>query len=250
MAPPRKRRTLSPLPPAASEKRPKTSSYRQLLHTLQEKESADQESSDDEESELEDEKEEEEEKEDEKKGGKRFWVYVLESVASPHYSYVGFTVDRARRLRQHNGELASGGAKYTKLHRPWRMVLSIEAQHLNNNNNNNNENEWWTKSAALQLEWRVKHVTKGRSRRRPKLGNPGRQRWKTLRLVDRPAVERRVNDIFWLLHNRKRWTSNAPEWNPTRALRIEMLPSLATPQIKLFAQQCAFWKPSIHPLAI
>jgi predicted GIY-YIG superfamily endonuclease len=177
-----------------------------------------------------------------KTGG--FWVYLLESCASPHFSYVGFTVNRERRLRQHNGELKCGGAKYTKNHRPWRMVMSISCD-----NSESTDNSWWNKISALQLEWRCKHVSKGRSRRRrPRMGNLEMQRWKTIRVLNRPAVERRLNDIFWLLHNRKKWTPNAPEWTPGRSLRIEMHPSLITPEIQKFAQHCSFWQPKIHPL--
>jgi len=172
-------------------------------------------------------------------GGGKFWVYVLESCASPHYSYIGFTVDRERRLRQHNGDLKCGGAKYTKTHRPWRMVMSMSVDDANTQN-------WWTKSAALQLEWRSKHVCKSRrTRRRP----PSNSRWRTLRVQNRPAVERRINDIFWLLNNRKKWTRNSPEWQDGRSLRIEMHPSLITPQIQEFAKNCAFWKPTIHPFS-
>lgn len=181
----------------------------------------------------------------EKVGG-GYWVYVLESCASAHYSYVGFTVNRERRLRQHNGELACGGAKYTKLHRPWRMVMSISVDEKSD------DCGWWTKSAALQLEWRCKHVSKGRSgqkRRRARMGNLQMRRWKTIRIVDRPAVERRINDIFWLLHNRKKWTRNAPEWKPGRSLRIELHPSLANlTDLKKFVTQCSYWQPTLHTL--
>lgn len=51
-------------------------------------------------------------------------VYVLQSIANPRMTYVGFTVDPANRIRQHNG-LISGGAKFTKMHRPWKMVLHV-----------------------------------------------------------------------------------------------------------------------------
>jgi predicted GIY-YIG superfamily endonuclease len=169
--------------------------------------------------------------------GPGFWVYVLESQASPHFSYIGFTVDRRRRLRQHNGELV-GGAKYTKMRGPWKMVMSISGS-----------GDWWTKIAALQLEWRAKHVTKGRSRRRPKMGNPEMRRWKTIRVYNRPAVERRINDIFWLLHNRRKWTRGAPEWQAGRTLRIELEPTLITPELRKFAEGCSFWTPQLSPLS-
>ena len=47
-------------------------------------------------------------------------VYVLRSLSAAARSYVGYTPDPARRLRQHNGEVA-GGAKRTARARPWAM---------------------------------------------------------------------------------------------------------------------------------
>ena len=48
-----------------------------------------------------------------------WWVYVLVSDASDR-TYVGSTVDPARRLHEHNGRL-KGGAKSTRAGRPWRV---------------------------------------------------------------------------------------------------------------------------------
>jgi structure-specific endonuclease subunit SLX1 len=39
-------------------------------------------------------------------------------------SYVGYTTAPARRLRQHNGELA-GGANTTSRGRPWQLLLFV-----------------------------------------------------------------------------------------------------------------------------
>lgn len=64
-------------------------------------------------------------------------------------------------------------------------------------------------------------------------------------MVNRPAVERRLNDIFWLLSNRKKWTSNSPEWQPGRSIKIEIQPSLMTPQLLQFAKYCPYWAPTI-----
>lgn len=49
----------------------------------------------------------------------RWCVYVLANPAGR--TYVGVTTDVARRLRQHNGELA-GGARFTRGRGPWRLV--------------------------------------------------------------------------------------------------------------------------------
>ncbi len=54
-------------------------------------------------------------------------VYLLRSL-NPRYSrrtYVGYTIDPERRIRQHNGEI-TGGAKRTIKSRPWKMVCYIE----------------------------------------------------------------------------------------------------------------------------
>jgi putative endonuclease len=47
-----------------------------------------------------------------------WFVYVL--VSTGGRTYVGIATDVARRLRQHNGELA-GGARATRGHRPWAV---------------------------------------------------------------------------------------------------------------------------------
>lgn len=52
------------------------------------------------------------------------YIYVLESMNEKKWfkgaGYVGITEDVKTRLMRHNGKL-SGGAKCTKLKRPWRI---------------------------------------------------------------------------------------------------------------------------------
>ena len=43
-------------------------------------------------------------------------------------TYIGFTVNPSRRIRQHNGELVSG-AKSTRSGRPWDMVMVVSGFH-------------------------------------------------------------------------------------------------------------------------
>jgi predicted GIY-YIG superfamily endonuclease len=50
--------------------------------------------------------------------------YVLASSDS-HRTYVGYTIDLSRRIRQHNGEL-SGGARATRGNRPYRVLFCVE----------------------------------------------------------------------------------------------------------------------------
>jgi len=72
------------------------------------------------------------------------FVYLLASTTSRR-TYVGYTVNLARRLRQHNGEI-KGGAKYTHRGRPWRMICYVAGFPDN--------------VTALQYEWRVHHPPK------------------------------------------------------------------------------------------
>jgi predicted GIY-YIG superfamily endonuclease len=72
------------------------------------------------------------------------FVYIIASTVC-NRTYVGYTVNPIRRLRQHNGEI-SGGAKTTRRGRPWRLVSIIKG--------------FPDKRSALQFEWRMHHVPK------------------------------------------------------------------------------------------
>jgi predicted GIY-YIG superfamily endonuclease len=72
----------------------------------------------------------------------RHCVYLLNSLSKPQRTYVGYTVDLDRRVRQHNGELV-GGAKYTQHGRPWKVIGYVTG--------------FPTDSLALQFEWRMHH---------------------------------------------------------------------------------------------
>ncbi|CAJ1960548.1 unnamed protein product [Sphenostylis stenocarpa] len=73
-----------------------------------------------------------------------FACYLLTSL-SPRYkghTYIGFTVNPRRRIRQHNGEIGCGAWR-TKKRRPWEMVLCIYG--------------FPTNVSALQFEWAWQH---------------------------------------------------------------------------------------------
>jgi len=79
------------------------------------------------------------------KDGKGFFAcYLLTSLSPRHkgQTYIGFTVNPRRRIRQHNGEITSGAWR-TKKKRPWEMVLCIYG--------------FPTNVSALQFEWAWQH---------------------------------------------------------------------------------------------
>ncbi|PRQ34740.1 putative GIY-YIG nuclease superfamily, structure-specific endonuclease subunit Slx1 [Rosa chinensis] len=77
---------------------------------------------------------------EESEGGRFFACYLLTSLC-PRYkghTYIGFTVNPRRRIRQHNGEIGRGAWR-TKKKRPWEMALCIYG--------------FPTNTSALQFEW-------------------------------------------------------------------------------------------------
>jgi structure-specific endonuclease subunit SLX1 len=79
-----------------------------------------------------------------------YYCYILRSI-NPSFTnntYVGFTTDPKRRIRQHNGEL-TGGAKATFSKRPHEIYCIISG--------------FKTQHDALSYEWHFKHPS-GRKR--------------------------------------------------------------------------------------
>ena len=59
---------------------------------------------------------------------RHYLCYLLRSKVRPpagDRTYIGITTDPPRRIRQHNGELASGGARRTRGHRPWEYIAAV-----------------------------------------------------------------------------------------------------------------------------
>lgn len=80
-------------------------------------------------------------------------VYLLRSLRTPRCTYIGYSVNPLHRLRQHNGDVAHGGAWKTRRHRPWALVLVVYGfPHA---------------VAALQFEWRWQRTLPA-----PRQGNP------------------------------------------------------------------------------
>lgn len=71
-----------------------------------------------------------------------FYVYILKCNDGSYYT--GYTDDLEDRLKEHNGEL-SGGARYTRSHRPVELVYSEPFQN---------------QSDALKREAEIKKMTR------------------------------------------------------------------------------------------
>lgn len=112
-------------------------------------------------------------------------IYILKSTNPkfPNRTYVGYTVNLRRRLRQHNG-IIKGGAKYTRVGRPYKLVCYIEG--------------FPSKSNALQFEWRC-HNPGGKSKDHKKI----KARYRRYKGMDRR--QRILQFVLGL----EKWTKNA-----------------------------------------
>lgn len=74
--------------------------------------------------------------------GRRFFTYIVELPNGDFYT--GWTTDRQRRLRQHNG-IIPGGAKRTRGHRPIYIIWFAETD---------------SQSHAMRFEGKIKKFSK------------------------------------------------------------------------------------------
>ena len=82
-------------------------------------------------------------------GNEHYHCYLLRSQnpKHPYKTYVGFTVDPHRRLRQHNGLLKHGGAWRTrKSGRPWEFAAIVDG--------------FTSQRMGLQFEWAWQHCNR------------------------------------------------------------------------------------------
>lgn len=109
-------------------------------------------------------------------------------------TYVGYTTDPDRRLRQHNGELTGGAWSTARSNRragtprsgAWRFLFIVACEEpattsgtTNSGASASHYHEPWTSTRGLSLEWHLKRrrgVARGRrpSRRRHSSSNKGR----------------------------------------------------------------------------
>lgn len=79
------------------------------------------------------------------------YCYILYNNLN-NKTYVGYTVDPMRRLRQHNGQLV-GGARYTKQSKgKWSFLAVITSPSF-------------TSNLALSLEWYIKYNSRNKNKR-------------------------------------------------------------------------------------
>lgn len=92
------------------------------------------------------------------------YCYILEVVGDRRYNYIGYTVNMARRIRQHNGELV-GGARITSrksvLGHRWRVIALVTSTDFDH-------------CRALSCEWWIKHPSGRRRGQGTHSGSVGR----------------------------------------------------------------------------
>ena len=74
----------------------------------------------------------------------RQYCYIIR-IPTKNRTYVGYTVEPTRRIKQHNGIL-KGGAKATSIAKDWQFLAIITS-----------DNELFTNVVALSIEWHLKH---------------------------------------------------------------------------------------------
>jgi structure-specific endonuclease subunit SLX1 len=81
---------------------------------------------------------------------KKHFCYVLQQIDKPKLrNYVGYTVNPARRIRQHNG-IICGGARFTR-NKQWEFLLLFSCPS-------------WNSTRGLQMEWLIKHPLRKKKR--------------------------------------------------------------------------------------
>jgi predicted GIY-YIG superfamily endonuclease len=74
-------------------------------------------------------------------------VYCLATVEEPTLTYIGATIDKDRRLKQHNGILVGGARATSRRPGGWYRVCHVRG--------------FPSFNTALSFEWHWKHFSKG-----------------------------------------------------------------------------------------
>lgn len=78
------------------------------------------------------------------KADSEHFCYMLLSESKPNSTYIGYSTNPFRRLREHNGLVKNKGAKYTSTKgRPWRLAFVVSG--------------FQTDVEALRFEWAWKN---------------------------------------------------------------------------------------------
>lgn len=113
-----------------------------------------------------------------------FFCYLLRSLARKNgrrstATYIGFTVNPLRRLRQHNGEI-KGGAFRTRRYQPWIHAAIVGG--------------FQSKTQALAFEWAWQHPNRSKTVRRL-IGDADARKLKRKR-----GSAGRLEALFYMLH--------------------------------------------------
>jgi predicted GIY-YIG superfamily endonuclease len=146
-----------------------------------------------------------------------FYVYILQNELKPNITYIGKTNNIYKRLRQHNN-LLSGGAKFTKRYKKWKMLCFITSYDM-----------WFDDSTALRLEWKLKKIKCDSFF--PCGGNK--------------YILRKLSHVLYSF-NLIKWTSKAPRCSKNKKIFFFIHPKyydLINPIIKQ-----TLWSPDLYPL--
>lgn len=72
------------------------------------------------------------------------YCYILYNIKQPSKTYVGYTTNPMRRIRQHNG-IITGGARATKGKGEWAFLILVTSQSFNTH-------------TGLSFEWHLKRA--------------------------------------------------------------------------------------------
>ena len=85
---------------------------------------------------------------------KKYYCYIVKQVEGTRdLTYVGYTVNPSRRIRQHSSEITGGAAYTTKYKCPWEFLVVMTCP-------------TWNNVKSMQTEWLIKHPN--RKRKTPK----------------------------------------------------------------------------------